>query len=112
MNWSKVKIKDLLNPRKWWIVIDAYWRKSRGVTLENCQTAIQMKYTSGLAASDFWCRMVMKQDLEFAEMVVDRASRCPDCVEEGSCVHCGCTSPENMYSPLNSCSAGNWGPKQ
>lgn len=109
MNWRKIRFKDLISPRKWWIVIDAYKNKALGVSLERCQQAVEMKYTHGEATADFWARRVMGKGLDYAEVVVLRATLCHECVKQGSCVHCGCSAPENMYSLKNECSAGNWG---
>lgn len=110
MNWRKVRIRDVINPKKWWIVLDAYIKKSRGVTLERCERAALFRFTQGEVFADFWARKVMGQNLEYAEVVVERASLCKDCVDAGSCKHCGCSCPDNMFSMKNECSGGNWGP--
>ena len=80
-NFKKRGLKDILNPKKWWIVIDASLAEYYGLTLAK------------------------------AELVVYRSLMCPKCVEKGECIHCSCGVPENMYSEENWCSGGNWGPE-
>jgi hypothetical protein len=108
MNWKKVRLRDVLNPKKWWIVVDAYIKKAEGVSLENCKQAMEIKWENGENVAEFWCQRVMGQSLKYAEKVVERAQLCAGCVENGSCLHCGCSAPENMYSMINECSAGVW----
>lgn len=44
----------------------------------------------------------------YAEQITYRLKRCPDCVANGSCYHCGCNMPEKALAPCSSCSAGKW----
>lgn len=44
-----------------------------------------------------------KHLLAYAEMVVYRANRCPECVEAGKCLGCGCAMPEMAFDVKKSC---------
>ena len=45
---------------------------------------------------------------EYLEQIVFRMRKCPDCVEAGECLHCGCKSPELFYDKDNYCSEDRW----
>lgn len=109
VNWRKVRMRDVLNPKKWLIVLESYWLKGKGVSLDRCHRALEIEMGSGETAADFWSRRVMGISLRHAKIIADRASKCPTCVANGNCEDCGCPVPENMYSLRNECSAGNWG---
>jgi len=44
----------------------------------------------------------------FAEQVVYRMGKCPECVQAGECHHCHCPMPQKALTPLAVCSAGAW----
>lgn len=107
MNIRKIRAKDILNPKKWAAVIEAYNKKYiGGITLEFCQEVDLLSYTE----PEFAYNLALSKGttVEYCQMVVYRAEKCADCVEAGSCLHCGCTCPENMYARGNWCSAGKW----
>lgn len=80
-NLKKRGLRDILNPRKWGIFMRSKKKYER----------------------------IAVEDLQYrSEMVVYRMSLCKSCVQEGSCLHCGCKSPELFYDPQNWCSGGNW----
>lgn len=45
---------------------------------------------------------------EFCEIVIYRSLQCPDCMDNGSCLQCGCSVPESMMDLSNWCKGGNW----
>lgn len=38
-----------------------------------------------------------------------RANKCPECVQAGKCVECGCKTPNMFFSPQKECSKKRWG---
>lgn len=79
MELRNVRLKDVLNPRKWVSVVVSYYTSRFLYTLSDVE---QIHY---------------------------RMLECSDCMERGSCIHCGC----DMVKLLNkeeTCSAGKWGP--
>lgn len=107
MDLSKIRLKDIFSPRKWAAVADATTKKLvNGVTLEKCQ---EVDYLSeqdpeaAVALAD-----TMDVSVEYCQMVAYRASVCFACVQNGSCLGCGCSAPDNMYAAKNSCSEGHW----
>lgn len=50
----------------------------------------------------------MSLELHIKEQVVYRASLCQDCYINGSCVKCGCKTPDMFYSPNKVDSLGKW----
>lgn len=44
------------------------------------------------------------------EQYAIRLFECNDCVDAGSCHHCGCSMPQKAWVKNETCSAGNWGP--
>jgi hypothetical protein len=107
MDIRKIKVKDIINPEKWAIVADAYAKKHiDGISLEFCEEVDAMYYMDPDIAHNL--ALSKGVSVEYCRMVAMRARVCRECVSAGSCVHCGCTSPENMYSMRNECSAGKW----
>lgn len=107
MDWSKVRLRDFLNPKKWFVVFDAYRNKvAKGVTLELCQE-VDVLYHVDQDKAD---RLATKHgvSVDYCRLVAYRADQCRECVNAGACQHCGCTAPENMFSIHNWCSAGRW----
>lgn len=44
-----------------------------------------------------------------AKQIIIRASTCSDCLENGSCFHCGCTTPDLFYDPKKVDAKKKWG---
>lgn len=44
------------------------------------------------------------------EQAFYRASLCEDCLKQGSCPHCGCSTPALFFSPLKEDALKKWGP--
>lgn len=107
MNIRKIRFKDVINPKKWGAVLEAYEKKFvGGITLEFCEEVDLLSYTDIELAHNL--ALTKDTTVEYCQMVVYRANKCRDCVDAGSCVHCGCSTPENMYARSNWCSAGKW----
>jgi hypothetical protein len=107
VNIRKIRYKDIINPKKWKAVLEAYDKKYLGgITLEFCQEVDLLSYTE----PEFAYNLALSKNttIEYCQMVAYRAEKCSDCVEAGSCLHCGCSTPENMYARSNWCSAGKW----
>jgi hypothetical protein len=105
-NFRKIRLKDLLNPTKWAAVADAYAKKFQGVSLELCEEVDFLQHTDKELAHDLAASKGVT--IPYCEMVVYRASKCGDCVANGSCLHCGCSCPANMLARGNSCSKDKW----
>lgn len=107
MNIRKIKFLDIINPRKWKAILEAYEKKFiGGISLEFCEEVDMLYHTEPELAHNL--AATKKVSVDYCQMVVYRANKCRDCVEAGSCHHCGCTTPENMFSISNWCSAGKW----
>lgn len=78
MKLSKLKLKHVLSPVKWWHFIAG---------------TIIRRLTGGA---------------EYYEQVAYRFDQCRDCVDAGHCHHCGCTMPDAALVKSNKCSAGKW----
>lgn len=74
-------LKDVLNPRKWWIFIVSHFR---GAATPHDVTLAQ------------------------AEQTVYRTILCSSCLKNGSCLSCGCPMPDAIVTPENYCSEGLW----
>ncbi len=46
-----------------------------------------------------------KDILKLAE---ERANKCPECLEAGNCLACGCKTPEMFFAPNKKCEKGRW----
>lgn len=49
-----------------------------------------------------------KLEKHIEEQALERALKCTECVENGSCVHCGCKSPQLFYSVYKKCPQNKW----
>lgn len=83
MRLSKIRLKDIINPLKWWSFLIGWLRDL------------------------FFGRFFRVHLLEQYTM---RITECRDCVEAGSCPHCGCSMPQKAWDKNASCSQGKWGP--
>lgn len=84
-NLKKRGLKDVTNPRKWGV------------------------YFRFILNKLFPYRFIREKHMvAYCEQVVYRMSLCRQCVKNGSCVHCGCKSPELFLDGKNVCSADNW----
>lgn len=109
MDPRKIRWKDVFSPRKWAAVADATAKKVvNGVTLERCQEVDYLSEQDPGAAVAL--ANTMDVSVEYCQMVAYRAAQCFQCVVNGSCVGCGCTTPDNMFAAKNDCSEGFWGP--
>ncbi len=43
------------------------------------------------------------------EQYMFRLLRCPECVNKGKCIHCGCDTIGRMMNRTDECSDGRWG---
>lgn len=51
-----------------------------------------------------------KEDaVAFSEQVIFKRAMCPECYQNGSCLHCGCNFNELSVSKKATCSQGRWG---
>lgn len=107
MDYRKIRLKDVLSPKKWAIVADAYAKKFQGVSLELCEEVMMLHHMGDTDMAHNLAKSV-GQSVKYCEVVVSRADACRPCVENGSCLHCGCSMPEAMFSMENECSEGKW----
>lgn len=77
---GKYRVIDLINPLKWWAVIDA-WIAKRYVSLH-------------------WAEQVVYRKSLCPDCVAKGS-----CIGD-----CGCKMPDAMFAKDNSCSEGEWGP--
>lgn len=77
-------VKDILNPKRWWMFIHS--------------------------KASMWLGKDPDEEIAWAEQIVYRQSRCSQCVEAGKCVHCGCPMNELLTEKSAACSALQWGP--
>lgn len=83
--WKRFLELKLFGVTWWYWIYPMKW----GIFLKGTYTASQVPF-------------------EFCEIVVYRSIMCRECLEKGSCVNCGCKSPDNFMVLENWCSAGNW----
>lgn len=76
MKVGKYNLRDIINPKRWWMVIIYYLHK----------------WTSPLPDAH-------EEIVAYCEQVVFRRSQCPDCVEKGECIRCGCPINGLMLDP-------------
>lgn len=76
-------LQDVLNPKRWWMFLN-----SKAAIAAGRDTA---------------------EEISWAEQIVFRMSRCPQCVAEGTCVHCKCPMDEVLTEKFAECSAKQWG---
>lgn len=58
----------------------------------------------------FGIRVSSKKDaIAYSEQVIFRKVMCPECAQNKSCIHCGCSWDELATSQKSVCSAGRWG---
>ena len=88
-NIKKRGFKDILSPNRWKAFI--VW------ILRRMLTALGGEAKQILSVHEI-------------ENIVYRMRTCSECVEQGTCVHCGCNTMGRMQEPTESCSAGKWGP--
>ena len=84
MHWSKLKWRDVINPAKWKIFARFLGSKISDIKYKELTIP------------------------EYREQIVYRMNKCPNCVENGSCVECGCKSPELFYDKENWCELRRW----
>jgi len=85
--YTKYRFKDFINPKKWKLFVLNILRKAL------------KKYDS----SD--------TTLSKSEMInyAIRVSKCYDCLENGSCLYCGCDTVGKFNSRQDTCSNNKWG---
>lgn len=83
-SFEKRGFEDLRNPKKWLAVLRMYDRQETGLHLAE------------------------KDVVPYCKQLMDRMALCPDCVENGSCLNCGCPVPEKMLDPKEECVQLNW----
>ena len=49
------------------------------------------------------------EQVHIIEQYLFRIIQCSSCVNQGSCVHCGCSIPAKMWVRTDHCSDGKWG---
>jgi hypothetical protein len=53
---------------------------------------------------------IKKEDaVAYAEQVIFKRAMCPECYQNGSCIHCGCNFSELSVSKKAKCSEKRWG---
>lgn len=95
--WTNIKnrgFKDLLNPKRWVMVLDSFRGKTVGTTLK---------------IGDENVNFTNEQLQSYIEQVSYRQSfeECRRCLNEGACTHCGCDR-SLFLDPKMVCSGGNW----
>lgn len=50
----------------------------------------------------------MDEVQERSELLVYRSLSCPECLENGTCLVCGCHTAAKMIDPSESCPEGKW----
>lgn len=83
--WANIKnrgLKDILNPKRW------------GMFLRSVSTPEK-------DAREFQA---------YVEQIIYRQSfyECKKCLKNGSCTHCGCSTPDLFFEKEMVCSGGNW----
>lgn len=57
----------------------------------------------------FGVRTKQKDMVAYAEQIQWKAIMCPECKENGACLHCGCNFQDLQVSKISTCSQGKWG---
>lgn len=83
----KVRIKDIISPKRW-LSVFVWLLKKLVRKLDNSEVQLEA-----------W----------EIEQYMFRILRCPDCVENKTCVHCGCDTMGRMMNRFDSCSQNKWG---
>lgn len=104
--WANLKtrgLKDILNPKKWLVVISYIYRtyvqgEAAGSVLEKHIYRLRLFLQSG----------IQLDELYISEQYVYRVLMCSDCLKEGACVDCKCPMPEAMEEASNWCSQNKW----
>ena len=87
-NWRKIKLLDIINPVKWWSMIDS-WLTKRYSVFASVHVIEQIHY---------------------------RFLNCPACLKakacigQGDCEGCGCDIPDKMLVLWETDDCGKWGP--
>lgn len=137
MDFSKIRFKDVINPwkhlafvegnvrslfselgldedlRSYYLIAYLYLLSAEEAEVENAD--VDNIYDKiGLSTDGTGSPSILafedEKDRSYAEQVLYRSILCRDCLIAGSCTHCGCTVPENMFSAINYCSDEKWGP--
>jgi len=82
MKIGKYRLVDILSPKKWWAAFKWY--------------------------STDHVKVPKDEILDIAELVIFRSKECPACVENGTCLDCGCNTMGKMVDPSEECSLGRW----
>lgn len=65
-------------------------------------------YISWLWIELFGYNIKSKDILSFAEQIQYRALKCKPCLDNGTCLHCGCPAQEKISNPKSACSNYQW----
>lgn len=117
MNLRLLKVKDIFSWTKWKIVMASiYLRKLRpwlkkkeaSFLLSAGETTLDGKdlqlIKTGLVNPDKIDEVTKAMNITMRYL----ACKTP-CMETGFCVHCGCTTPDNILIEKNYCSGKKWG---
>jgi hypothetical protein len=84
---GKYRIRDIVSPKRWkavlvWLLKLAVSKLDRRDTYLTKNELLQYSY---------------------------RVAKCHDCLQNGSCLHCGCHAEGRLNGITDECSAGKWG---
>ena len=106
MKLSKIKLKDIVSPKRWGMFIVGMYLGKLKPFLQKLEKWVLKKL--GHSTEGF-------SELEIAYNIVYRTLRCGNCVKRGycegdkNCKGCGCSAPENMLVSSNKCECKKWG---
>jgi|SRR5690606_39599803 len=115
MKLRNIRIKDVFSPVKWGVyAVHIYKKYVRrwGKKLEARFLLLCGETT--LDGKDLKMILTGKvnpdaiSEVEKSFNVVFRYLSCEDCMTAGSCPHCGCTTPDNIFPEKNFCSGHKW----
>lgn len=109
MNWRKLRVKDIFNRTKIKVFLVGTYLTRIRPSLLKIEAAFLVWGGESTLGNQKLTETKGVDELNKAFNIVYRYLKCKPCMIKGSCVHCGCTTPDNIIPEKNYCSNYKWG---